>query len=87
MVEIIAAWEASGEGGGDRHRAWARTLSENLAPLALPGGYPNMLGPDEHEQTGQAYGSNGGRLTTLKRVFDPDGIFTSAISLPVAENH
>jgi FAD/FMN-containing dehydrogenase len=82
MVEIIAGWEGSGEDDGQSHRQWARTLSENLAPHALPGGYPNMLGPDEHEQTAQAYGSNLGRLQRVKRIFDPDGVFTSAISLP-----
>jgi len=42
-----------------------------------------MLGPDEHEQNARAYGSNTARLQQLKRLFDPDGIFTSAISIPV----
>ena len=64
------------------HLQWARTLSDNLAPHALPGGYPNMLGPEEHDQTAQAYGSNRGRLRRVKQLFDPDHCFTSAISLP-----
>ena len=83
MVEIIGAWEPTAEDDGENHREWARTLSENLAPHALRGGYPNMLGPDEHEQTAQAYGPNIGRLQRLKQLFDPDCVFTSAISLPL----
>ena len=83
MVEIIAAWEPAAESNGENHREWARTLSENLAPHALPGGYPNMLAPDGHEQTAHAYGANTGRLLQLKRLHDPEGVFTSAISLPL----
>jgi FAD/FMN-containing dehydrogenase len=44
MVEIIAAWEPTAENDGETHRKWARTLSEKLAPHALPGGYTKCLG-------------------------------------------
>jgi FAD/FMN-containing dehydrogenase len=83
LIEIIAAWEPTAEDDGENHREWARTLSENLSPHALPGGYPNMLGPNDHEQTAHAYGANAVRLQQLKRRFDPDGVFSSAISLPL----
>jgi hypothetical protein len=83
MVEVIAAWEPAVEDDGKAHIQWARTVSENLAPHALPGGYPNMLGPDEREQTAQAYGANTSRLQRVKRLSDPDGIFCSATSLPL----
>jgi len=83
MVEVIAAWDPAVEDDGKAHIQWARTVSETLAPHALPGGYPNMLGPDEREQTAQAYGSNTSRLQTVKRLFDPEGIFCSATSLPL----
>lgn len=83
MVEIIAAWEPAAEDDGEKHREWARTLSEDLAPHALPGGYPNMLGPDDYERSVHAFGANAGRLQQLKRLLDPDGVFTSAISLPL----
>ncbi|HEX8891983.1 MAG TPA: FAD-binding oxidoreductase [Terriglobales bacterium] len=82
VVEMIAAWEDAGEDDGWSHRQWARTVSQKLAPHALPGGYPNVLGPEEHEQTAQAYGTNASRLRAAKRLFDPDGVLTSAISLP-----
>jgi FAD/FMN-containing dehydrogenase len=83
MVEIIAAWEPTAGHDGKNHRDWAQSLSEALAPHALPGGYPNMLGPDDHEQSAHAYGVNLARLHKVKRLFDPDSLFTSAISLPL----
>jgi FAD/FMN-containing dehydrogenase len=83
MAEVIAAWEPAPGADGEVHRQWAITVSQSLEPYALPGGYPNMLGPDDHEQTARAYGANASRLQRLKRLFDPEGIFTSAISLPL----
>ncbi len=81
MVEIIAAWEP-GEDDGSAHRRWAEKLWRDLAPFALPGGYANLLGPDDREQAADAYGGNAVRLRTLKRRFDPNGVFASAIPLP-----
>jgi len=83
LIEIIAAWEPTAEDDGENHRMWARTLSKSLAAYALPGGYPNMLGPDDYEQTAHAYGANAARLQQLKQSFDPDGVFSSAIPLPL----
>lgn len=81
MVEIIAAWEP-GRGDGSDHRRWARDLWQDLAPFALPGGYANLLGPEDREQAADAYGGNAARLLAAKRRFDPDGVFASAIPLP-----
>jgi FAD/FMN-containing dehydrogenase len=81
MVEIVAGWKPDGD-DGTAHRRWAQDLWESLAPFALPGGYANMLAPHDREQARDAYGSNGGRLRSLKRRFDPDGVFASAIPLP-----
>jgi FAD/FMN-containing dehydrogenase len=78
MVEIIAAWEP---GDGTRHRAWAESVSAALAPGAIPGGYANLLGPDDHEQVSSAYGRNSARLLAAKTRYDPDRVF-SAIPLP-----
>jgi len=52
------------------------------ARYALPGGYANLLGPDAHDQIGPAYGPNTARLREVKRRFDPDNVFSSAIPLP-----
>jgi FAD/FMN-containing dehydrogenase len=82
LVEIIAAWEPEDGVTGAIHRQWAQTLSQDLAPAALPGGYPNLLGPDERDQIALAYGRNIDRLQGVKRRFDPDGMLTSATALP-----
>jgi hypothetical protein len=81
MVEIIAAWGADADDGA-AHRRWAQDLWQSLAPFALPGGYANLLGPDDREQAASAYGGNASRLRALKRRFDPDAVFASAIALP-----
>jgi FAD/FMN-containing dehydrogenase len=81
MVEVIAGWMPDGSNGAE-HRQWAQDLWESLAPFALPGGYANQLGPHDREQARDAYGVNGARLKALKRRFDPDGVFASAIPLP-----
>ncbi|OMC44485.1 FAD-binding oxidoreductase [Mycobacterium sp. IS-1264] len=78
VVEIVACWEA---GDGAAHRAWAQALSDALAPHALPGGYANLLGPDDHDQIANAYGDNATRLVAAKNHYDPDAVFT-AIPLP-----
>ncbi|GAA4575136.1 FAD-binding oxidoreductase [Planotetraspora kaengkrachanensis] len=78
-AEIVAAWEPDGDGGA--HRAWAGAVSSALEPCALPGGYPNLLGPDDRDQAEVAYGGNAGRLRAAKRRYDPDAVF-SAIPLP-----
>ncbi|WAJ44591.1 FAD-binding oxidoreductase [Mycobacterium sp. Aquia_216] len=79
MIEIVAAWEP--EEDPTAHIGWADRVDADLAPHALPGGYPNMLGPGAREQIAHAYGSNAERLCAAKRHFDPDGVF-SAVGLP-----
>ncbi len=83
MVEIVAGWKPDGDDGA-AHRRWAQDLRQSLAPFALPSGYANLLGPDDCEQAAEAYGGNAARLRLLKRRFDPDGVFASAIPLPAA---
>lgn len=79
---IYSTWESVVAGESAVHRQWASDLFSRLAPFALPGGYANLLGPDAREQISAAYGGNGRRLGELKRKFDPDNVFSSAIPLP-----
>lgn len=81
LVEIIACWDPVAGDNGSVHKRWASDLCRSLAPLSLPGGYPNLLGPHARDQIAQAYGHNITRLQTVKRHFDPDGVF-SATPLP-----
>jgi FAD/FMN-containing dehydrogenase len=82
LLEIVACWEPESNDDGTTHRRWARTASESLASRALPGGYPNLLGPAERLQIDRAFGDNVGRLLDVKRRFDSDNVF-SAIPLPL----
>jgi hypothetical protein len=81
VLEIIACWKPDASDPAV-HRQWAQDLWDALAPYALPGGYANFLTPRHREQVKDAYGGNGARLRALKRRFDPDGVFASAIPLP-----
>jgi FAD/FMN-containing dehydrogenase len=81
MVEIIASWDPIAGDSGSGHKRWAHDLCQTLAPMSLPGGYPNLLGPHALDQIAQAYGHNISRLQAVKRRFDPDGFF-SATPLP-----
>ena|ERR1700754_461664 len=62
---------------GSDHKRWARDLAQALAPMSLPGGYPNFLGPHAQEQIAHAYGNNLIRLQAVKRRFDPEGCFSA----------
>ena len=86
LVEILAAWQPAESADRARHRAWADDLSQALAPFALPGGYPNLLAPDEYQRAEAAYGTNAERLRELKRRYDPNDVFASATGalLPTA---
>ncbi|MTD52528.1 FAD-binding oxidoreductase [Amycolatopsis pithecellobii] len=78
MVEMIAVWEP--DDIPQRHQAWLTELSSLLAPHAMPGGYPNLLGPDAADQIEEAYGPNAARLVAAKRRFDPENRF---VALPI----
>jgi FAD/FMN-containing dehydrogenase len=80
LIEVVAAWDAAGEtpDGSARHVDWARWADAKLAPMALPGGYPNLLSAGAGDRARLAYGGNAARLLDLKRRYDPDVIFRSA---------
>ncbi|WP_088343728.1 MULTISPECIES: FAD-binding oxidoreductase [Rhodomicrobium] len=82
LVEIVAAWDRSAGDDGSRHREWASDLSAALARYALPGGYPNLLTPEDGEQLALSYGGNASRLRAVKRRYDPENVFASAIPIP-----
>jgi FAD/FMN-containing dehydrogenase len=76
-VEVIAAWRP--EEPADAHRAWADSVVTALDPVALPGGYPNLLGPEHGDRSRDSYGGNLARLLAAKRRYDPDDVFASAV--------
>jgi Berberine and berberine like len=81
LVEILATWEPQAQENSASHRLWAQNLSAKLARDALPGGYVNLLGPDDHDQIDCAYGDNLARLERIKDLYDPGNMF-SATPMP-----
>lgn len=80
LAEVIAVWAPGDE--PDAHREWAERTSAALAPHALPGGYPNLLAPEENDRVRLAYGDNWARLRRAKRRYDPTGVFSAVPTLP-----
>ncbi|GLY14531.1 FAD-binding oxidoreductase [Kineosporia rhizophila] len=78
MLELIAAWRDEDPAP---HRQWAAEAWSALEPLALPGGYPNILAADDTAQIAAAWGPNTQRLRQVKQAYDPEDSF-AGIPLP-----
>ncbi|MFE6285187.1 FAD-binding protein [Streptomyces sp. NPDC057877] len=85
LVEIAAAWEPAEEAAP--HRRWAREVSTAFAAHALPGGYPNLLGPEEYQRAIAAFGPNTGRLLKVKERYDPGHLFSAVAALEPTETN
>ena len=84
LVEMLAAFPDRADVMDEPlHRDWARTTRQAFT-TALPGGYPNLLGPNDPDRARHSYGGNAKRLMEAKRCYDPDNVFSSAIPLPRA---
>ncbi|WP_419997830.1 FAD-binding oxidoreductase [Streptomyces boninensis] len=75
VVEISAGRGPDEDAGA--YGNWAEGVRTALEPHALPGGYPNFLLPDQHDQVAHAYGSHAARLLAAKQSYDPQHIFTA----------
>ena len=65
----------------DPHRQWIKATTDALAPGAIPGGYPNILGPDDSDRIRLGFAGNLDRLLAAKRRYDPDATFTAIAAL------
>jgi FAD/FMN-containing dehydrogenase len=81
MMEFIATWDANDASNSAAHEQWAHDVSNSIAAQAFPGGYANLLGPDEHSQIEHAFGINLPRLQAIKQKYDKHNIF-KGISIP-----
>jgi FAD/FMN-containing dehydrogenase len=79
VVEVIGAWDCGPADDGAQHKRWAEDLSDNLATIAVPGGYVNLISPSEGERVRLFYGSSTQRLIEVKRRVDPNDLFRSGI--------
>ena len=55
--------------------AWARQLSDAVAPFASGSVYVNFMPADEIDRIDKAYGENYRRLAEIKRRYDPGNLF------------
>jgi hypothetical protein len=86
VLEFVAAYtEHSDQFEEQRHRRWGREALRNLEATALPGAYPNFLVAADGDRVRRSYGPNASRLLQVKRRYDPDNVFRSAIPLPDGE--
>jgi FAD/FMN-containing dehydrogenase len=84
LIEILAVFaDRPDELEEQRHQQWVRAALQGFAAIALPGGYPNLLAPGDEDRAAKGYGRNASRLVKAKQHYDPDNVFSSAISLPV----
>ncbi|WP_210768282.1 FAD-binding oxidoreductase [Cellulomonas humilata] len=79
LAEVIAAWQPGAP--AEPHRAWVQRVADALAPGALPGGYPNILGPRDSARVRLGFGANADRLLAAKRRYDPDGVLTAIAAI------
>jgi FAD/FMN-containing dehydrogenase len=86
LVEILASCaDGTDKLEEQRHRQWALATRRALDATALPGGYPNLLGPGDPERAAKSYGPHAERLIKAKQRYDPENVFCSAIPLPISE--
>ena len=78
---MIAAW-LPGDPAAP-HLAWVENATAALAPGAIPGGYPNILGPEDAERIRLGFAGNLDRLLAAKQRYDPDCMFTAIAALTV----
>ena len=84
LIEIIASCPDRPDRSEERRdQQWARDARRAFDPIALPGGYPNLLGPDDADRAAGSFGPNAERLAKVKQLYDPDNVFRSAIPLPI----
>jgi hypothetical protein len=84
MIELIASCPDRADRSEERrHQQWARDTRHAFDAIALPGGYPNLLGPDDADRAAESFGPNVERLARVKQLYDPDNVFRSAIPLPI----
>ena len=84
LIEILASFAGRPNSlEEERHRQWARDARQAFSAIALPGGYPNLLGIGDADRAAESFHPNAERLARVKRLYDPDNIFSSAIALPI----
>jgi hypothetical protein len=87
LIEILASFPDRPDRLEERrHRQWVRDTRRAFDTIALPGGYPNLLGIGNTDRAAESSGPNIERLARVKKLYDPDDVFCSAIPLPTVRH-
>jgi FAD/FMN-containing dehydrogenase len=73
VVNIIGVWPDPAD--NEDNIRWVRDYYAALRPYAEAGGYTNFASGDDQDKVADNYGANFGRLTEVKRRYDPDNLF------------
>ena len=85
LIEILASFPDRPDRLEERrHQQWARGTRRAFDAIALPGGYPNLLGSCDTDRAAESFGPNVERLARVKQLYDPENVFCSAIPLPIS---
>ena len=86
LVELLATFvDRSDKLEEEQHQRWLQATLHRFDATMLPGGYPNLLPKGDVTRAAKSYGDNAERLLKVKRRYDPDNMFSSAIPLPSIE--
>jgi FAD/FMN-containing dehydrogenase len=87
LLEILASFpDRSDRLEERRHQRWVRDTRRAFDTIALPGGYPSLLGAGETARAAESFGPNVERLVRVKQLCDPDNVFCSAIPIPLGRS-
>jgi hypothetical protein len=81
---ILAGWDDPAD--SDKNIEWARSFYNAVRPYLSDKAFPNLMGQDEIAgQSGEAYGINYGRLSELKKKYDPANFFRLNLNIKPAD--
>jgi len=84
LVELLATFvDRSDKLEVEQHQQWLQATLHRFDATMLPSGYPNLLPKGDVTRAAKSYGDNAERLLEVKRRYDPENMFSSAIPLPV----
>jgi Berberine and berberine like len=84
LVKLLATFADQSALDQRRYQRWLHASLDAFDPIALPGGYPNLLPKSDTDRATKSFGGNAEHLIKAKRTYDPDNVFSLAIPLPVA---
>ena len=74
LINVPGQW--SDPAAGEKEVAWVRESFAALEPHLAGGAYSNFMDDDETDSPSRAYGATLERLAQVKRVYDPENVFS-----------